>query len=124
MRKFAAMLALGCVAVLPAAAQTVKERLPSCLACHGENGQSQTPEVPSLGGQNAFYVTVQLLMFRERMRVVDLMNDTARGLSDDDLRGFADVISKLPAPQPAETAHYVSGFPWSPAVSGHTRRSA
>ena len=51
MRKFAAMLALGCVAVLPAAAQTVKERLPSCLACHGENGQSQTPEVPSLGGQ-------------------------------------------------------------------------
>ncbi len=85
-----------------ASAQTVKERLPTCLACHGENGQSQNPEVPSLGAQQAFYVTVQLLMFRERMRVVDPMNDMAKGLSDDDLRSFADIISKLPAPQPPD----------------------
>ena len=77
------------------------ERLPTCLACHGENGQSRTPGVPSLGGQQAFYVTVQLLMFRERMRVADPMNDMAKGLSDDDLRTFADIISKLPLPRPA-----------------------
>lgn len=94
---------LGCAVVLPAAAQTpnVKERLPVCLACHGTNGQSQTPGVPSLGAQQAFYVTVQLLMFRDRMRVVAPMNDMAKGLSDDDLRSFADVISKLPPSQPA-----------------------
>ncbi len=85
-----------------AAAQTVQERLPTCLACHGENGQSQNPGVPSLGGQQAFYVTVQLLMFRDRMRVVDPMNDMAKGLSDDDLRGFADAIAKLPPPQPPD----------------------
>jgi len=100
--RFIAALALGCRAVLPAAAQTVKERLPACLSCHGENGQSQNAEVPSLGAQQAFYVTVQLLMFRERMRVVEPMNDMANGLSDDDLRGLADVIAKLPPPQPAE----------------------
>ena len=69
MQKFFAALAVGCFAVLPAAAQTVKERLPACLDCHGENGQSQNPDVPSLGAQHAFYVTVQLLLFRERMRV-------------------------------------------------------
>ena len=102
MRSFAALLALGCFAVLPASAQQlVKERLPTCLACHGENGQSQTENVPSLGAQQAFYVTVQLLMFREKMRVADPMNDMTKGLSDDDLQNFADIISKLPAPQPA-----------------------
>lgn len=103
MRRLLAGVTLGCVAVLPAAAQTlnVKDHLPVCLACHGTNGQSQTPGVPSLGAQQAFYVTVQLLMFRDRMRVVAPMNDMAKGLSDDDLRSFADVISKLPPPQPA-----------------------
>ncbi len=58
--------------------------------------------MPSLGAQQAFYVTVQLLMFRERMRVVDPMNEMAKGLSDDDLRGFADAIAKLPAPKPVD----------------------
>lgn len=101
MRRFVIGCMFGLAAVLPAAAQTVKERLPVCLACHGANGQSQTPGVPSLGAQQSFYVTVQLLMFRERMRVVDPMNDMTKGLSDDDLRGFADAIAKLPAPRPA-----------------------
>jgi cytochrome c553 len=83
-----------------AAAQSVKERLPTCLACHGENGQSQNPGVPSLGAQQSYYVTVQLLMFRDRLRVVDPMNDVTNGLTDADLQSFADIIAKLPAPQP------------------------
>lgn len=106
MRKFALALFLavasGHLAVLSAAGQTVQARLPVCLACHGQNGQSENPGVPSLGAQQAFYVTVQLLMFRERMRVVDPMNEMAKGLSDDDLRSFAEVIAKLPAPKPVE----------------------
>jgi len=100
--RFAASVMFGCLAVLPASAQTVQERLPICLACHGQNGQSQTPGIPSLGAQQAFYVTVQLLMFREKMRVVDPMNDMAKGLSDGDLQNFADIISKLPAPKTAD----------------------
>jgi cytochrome c553 len=99
-RTIVATLAL-CALMIPAAAQTVKERLPTCLACHGEKGQSENAEVPSLGGQQVFYVTVQLLMFRDRMRVVDPMNEMAKGLSDADLQSFADIISKLPPPQPA-----------------------
>ena len=102
MRKSVSALALLCFIALPTSAQTVLQRLPTCLACHGESGQSQNPEVPSLGAQQAFYVTVQLLMFRERMRVVVPMNDMTKGLSDDDLRSFADTISKLPAPKPPD----------------------
>jgi cytochrome c553 len=100
-RKSAAILLLGLLAA-PASAQTVQERLPTCLACHGENGQSQTPDIPSLGGQQAFYVTVQLYMFRERMRVVDPMNTMTKGLTDDDLKNLADTISKLPPPKPPD----------------------
>ena len=99
-RQSAVALVFGCLVALPTAAQTVQERLPICLACHGEKGQSTLPDVPSLGGQQAFYVTVQLLMFRERMRVADPMNDMAKGLTDDDLRSFADIFAKLPPPQP------------------------
>jgi cytochrome c553 len=101
LRRIALALALICLAALPAAAQTVKERLPTCFACHGENGQSQTPDVPSLGAQQAYYVTVQLLMFRDKLRVAPPMNEMAKGLTDDDLRSFAAIISALPAPQPA-----------------------
>ncbi len=93
---------LLCAAAVPAGAQTqtVQQRLPVCLACHGADGQSQTAGVPSLGAQQSFYTTVQLLMFRERMRVAEPMNEMAKGLSDDDLRSFADIIAKLLAPQP------------------------
>jgi cytochrome c553 len=84
MRRIIAALLFAVVAA-PAAAQSVEERLPVCLACHGEKGQSTLPGVPSLGAQQTFYVTVQLLMFREHMRVADPMNDMAKGLSDDDL---------------------------------------
>ena len=102
MRAIAAALALGCFAALPASAQTVQERWPTCLACHGESGQSQTDGVPSLGGQQEFYATVQLLMFRERMRVADPMNDMAKGLTDDDLQKLAGMIAKLPPPKPPD----------------------
>jgi cytochrome c553 len=98
------VLLFACLAGPAAFAQTVEQRLPTCLACHGENGQSQTPDTPSLGAQQNFYVTVQLLMFRERLRVADPMNDMAKGLSDDDLRKFAEIIAKLPAPRPPDGA--------------------
>jgi cytochrome c553 len=64
----------------------VQERLPVCLSCHGENGQSANPDVPSLGAQQKDYALVQLYMFREKLRKVELMNEMAKGLSDDDLR--------------------------------------
>lgn len=76
-------------------------RLAACLACHGEKGQSALPEVPSLGGQPAFYLTVQMLMFRDRLRVVDVMNQMMRGFSDADLQKMGDLIARLPPPPPA-----------------------
>ena len=91
---------LACLAALPAAAQPLDERIPACLACHGEKGQSETSEVPSIGGEPEFYLTIQLFMFREKLRAVEIMNDVTKGLSDDDLRKLVSTIAKLPPPQP------------------------
>jgi cytochrome c553 len=99
-----AIAVLVWLAALPVAAATVEERLAPCLACHGEHGQSAIPEVPSLGAQPAFYVTIQLYMFRERMRVVEPMNEATKGLSDDDIRRMAELIARLPPPLPADEA--------------------
>ena len=93
----AALLSFAPVAL---GAATPDEHLASCLACHGENGQSKTPEVPSLGGQPAFFLSIQLYMFRERMRVFEPMNGMLKGMSDADLQRMADRLSKLPPPQP------------------------
>ena len=93
--------ALVLLSALPASADTLEARLAPCLACHGAKGQSAIPEVPSLGGLPAFYLTIQLFMFREKLRVVEPMNQVTQGLSDDDLRHMADFIAKLPPPEPA-----------------------
>jgi cytochrome c553 len=96
-----AVAVLVSLAALPVAAATLEERLAPCLACHGEHGRSASAAVPSLGAQPAFYVTIQLYMFRERMRIVEPMNEMTKGLSDDEVRSMAELISKLPPPLPA-----------------------
>ena len=103
MRILAAGTILLCLIALPASAQPLQERLAPCLACHGLNGQSEIPDVPSLGGEPAFYLMVQLYMFRERMRAAEPMTAMLQGVSDDDLRAMADMIAQLPTPQPATT---------------------
>jgi cytochrome c553 len=98
---FIVMAALAATA--PAAlAQTFDERLQLCMACHGEKGQSETENVPSLGGQPSMYGLIQLYMFRQNLRTAEPMNDMAKGLTDAELQRFADIIAKLPPPKPVD----------------------
>jgi cytochrome c553 len=98
--RFAAVALLSCVAAVPLRAETLAERAAPCLACHGEKGQSETPETPSLGGQPAPYLLIQLYLFREKQRVQEIMNEQTKSFTDDDLRNFSDFVAKLPPPQP------------------------
>jgi cytochrome c553 len=99
MRKTIAALAFVLMAA-SARAETIAERAAPCLACHGEKGQSETENTPSLGGQQAPYALIQLFMFREKLRVFEPMNEMTKALSDDDLRVFSDFIATLPKPVP------------------------
>ena len=92
-----AALAFASVA-FSASAETVEERAVTCFACHGEHGQSETENTPSLGGQQAPYALIQLFMFREKLRTFEPMNEMAKSFTDDDLRTFSDFIAKLPKP--------------------------
>src|SRR5882762_2290597 len=85
-------------------AETFEDRMAPCLACHGEKGQSETENTPSLGAQQAPYALIQLFMFREKLRVFEVMNEMAKALSDDDLRAFSDFIATLPKPAPPADA--------------------
>jgi cytochrome c553 len=99
------IIALALLLVASSAnSETIAERAATCFACHGDQGQSETENTPSLGGQQAPYALIQLFMFREKLRVFDPMNEMAKPLSDDDLRTFSDYISTLPKPQPPADA--------------------
>ena len=98
------LLLLGTVAVSEAQtplSQVAADRLPTCLACHGDRGHSATDGVPSLGAMPVNYVLTQLYLFREKIRKVEIMNAMAEGLTDDDLRSLAATINALPPPRPA-----------------------
>jgi cytochrome c553 len=103
MRKILVALAFALIAS-SARAETIEERAAPCFACHGERGQSETENIPSLGGQQAPYALIQLFMFREKLRAFEPMNEMAKSFSDDDLRTFSDFIAKLPKPNPPADA--------------------
>jgi cytochrome c553 len=110
MRRIVVAVLPACVVCQPLFAETIAERAAPCLACHGESGQSETPEIPSLGGQPAPYLLIQLYLFREQQRapafkkddqMIQVMSEMTKGLTDDDLRNFSEFIAKLPAPKPS-----------------------
>src|ERR1700674_1379924 len=103
MRKITAALLLALIAS-SGRAETIAERAAPCLACHGEHGQSETENTPSLGAQQAPYSLIQLFMFREKLRTFEPMNELAKSFTDDDLQKFSDLIAKLPKPAPPTDA--------------------
>jgi cytochrome c553 len=104
MRRLIAAGALLCALTLSARSETFDERLAVCLACHGEKGISETSEVPSLAGMPADFTLIQLFLFRQKTRQVEIMIDVAKDLTDDDLRKFADYFAKLPPPKSSDAA--------------------
>ena len=99
MRKTIAALAFTLIAS-SGNAETFQERMAPCLACHGERGQSEAENTPSLGAQQAPYALIQLFMFREKLRAFEPMNEMAKTLTDEDLRTFSNFIAKMPKPAP------------------------
>ena len=76
-----------------------------CAACHGPEGNSAMPAIPSLAGQPAQFIATQLLMFREGNRKDAQMSPFAANLSNADLNNIAAYYAaqKLaPAAYPAD----------------------
>jgi cytochrome c553 len=91
----------------PAAAQDARrgaalaeER--GCGACHGDKGIAAQPPMPSLAGQPAQFITLQLILFRERLRDAPPMPDLAQGLDDGQIEDLAAHFAALPPGPPPD----------------------
>src|SRR4051812_32391088 len=74
-----------------------------CVACHGPEGVSANPTVPSLAGQPAQFTATQLLMFREGKRKDAQMSPFAANLTNTDLNNLAAYFAAQKLPAPAST---------------------
>ena len=98
----------GCVAlgVLLAAGAAHAEVDPQlCFACHGPNGNSANPAVPTLAGQPAQFIATQLIMFREKRRTDPLMSPIAAPLTNPEISALGKFFTAqqhaAPAKKPA-----------------------
>jgi len=75
-----------------------------CAPCHGKDGVSEQPTVPSLAGQKNDYVVLALFQFRNGHRPSESMGPIAKPLSDNDLGNLAKYYSALRPWQPVRAA--------------------
>jgi cytochrome c553 len=95
-----AAVLIGCAG--PALGQAPTEKLQVCGACHGEDGNSKIPDIPSLAGQPKFFVLNQLFLMREGVRKVEAMAAIVKDLKDPDLDALSDYYAKQTPKQSGE----------------------
>ena len=80
-----------------------------CLACHGPGGNSVVPANPSLAGQPAEYITVQLAHFKSGVRPNPIMQGIASTLQPEQMKALGIYYSQQkPKPQAAQDAALVA----------------
>lgn len=97
-----ATLAIAVIGALPASAADVaagKEKAQLCASCHGENGISQTENIPSLAGQPDQFIQWQLVYFRAGARKNEQMKPIAEQIDNNDIRNLGAYFSSLTPPQ-------------------------
>lgn len=98
-------IALFALAFLPASAADVaagKARAQVCAGCHGENGISQTENIPSLAGQPDQFLQWQLVFFRAGSRKNEQMQPIVEEITNADIRNLGAYFSSLTPPKGAE----------------------
>jgi len=75
-----------------------------CAACHGPEGNSANPAMPSLAGQPAQAIATQLFQFREGNRKNPQMSPMAANLSNADMNDLAAYFSSVQPTPPKRRA--------------------
>ena len=83
-----------------AGAEEGRAKAQVCAACHGPEGNSTNPEVPSLAGQPAQMLSTQLFQFREGNRKDPQMTPLAAPMSNADMNDLAAFFSSQKAAPP------------------------
>jgi cytochrome c553 len=72
-----------------------KEKAEICAGCHGDNGISQTENIPSLAGQLDQFIQWQLVFFRAGARKNEQMQPIVEQLNNDDIRNLGAYFASL-----------------------------
>jgi len=96
---FSPVLAAHAAEEMPAKAQ-------ACIICHGPGGNSTDPAMPSLAGQPAQFISLQLFLFRQGDRKDPQMSPIAANLSNADMNELA---SYFASQRPAAPSHKTAG---------------
>lgn len=82
--------------------EMAQQKAQSCATCHGENGIAVLDLAPNLAGQKSMYTAIQLKAYRSGERKNEIMNITAKMLTDDDIQLLADYYQSLSSAPAAE----------------------
>ena len=83
------ILAASLVTIGAGNADSGKDKVATCVACHGQDGNSMVGLWPSLAGQNANYLVRQLQHIKSRKRSIDVMVGLLDNFSKEDLEDIA-----------------------------------
>lgn len=83
------------------AADEVPRKAEACIVCHGTGGNATDPAMPSLAGQPAQSISMQLFMFREGNRKDPQMSPMASSLSNADMNELAAYFAKQKSASPS-----------------------
>lgn len=75
-------------------ANTGKDKVASCVGCHGDNGNSAIATFPKLAQQHGSYIEKQLQAFKVGTRNDPMMSSIAKGLSAEDIMDIADYYAE------------------------------
>lgn len=78
----------------------IQEKASVCSGCHGENGISQTENIPSLAGQPDQFIQWQLVFFRAGSRKNEQMQPIVEEITNEDIRNFGAYFAQMTPPKP------------------------
>jgi cytochrome c553 len=76
-----------------------KAKAELCSGCHGEDGISQTDNIPSLAGQPDQFIQWQLVFFRAGARKSEQMQPIVEQIDNEDIRNLGAYFASLTPPQ-------------------------
>jgi cytochrome c553 len=97
---FAAAFCFSAPASFAADIEAGRVRAEPCVTCHGTEGITADPSIPSLAGQRERYLQWQLVFFRSGRRQSEIMNPQAADLTDEELRNLGAYFASLPRANP------------------------
>lgn len=103
---------LWCAAGVQAAPPEVEGLARTCNNCHGVNGVSVGPTMPSIAGLPEYYLKSVMLQWKAGKRFSATMDRLIKGYTDEQIAALARYFSELPwtpVPQPGDAMRIAQG---------------